>query len=79
MSDTDDIGCEEALRRLLDYLDRELDAHRHEEMEAHLRTCRACFSRAEFERRLKSKLAAVGRETPSSELESRIKKRLHHF
>lgn len=74
-----DIGCEEALRRLFDYLDRELDATHHAEMEQHLRTCRACFSRAEFERRLKRKLAESGTETPSSDFEQRIRKLLWNF
>ncbi len=74
-----DIGCEEALRRLFDYLDRELDTTHHAEMEQHLRTCRACFSRAEFERRLKAQLAGAGREQPSPDFERRIRKLLGNF
>ncbi len=74
-----EIGCEEALRRLFGYLDRELDAKHHSEMEQHLRTCRACFSRAEFERRLKTRLAGAGRQQPSPEFEQRIRRLLWNF
>ena len=73
------IKCEEALARLLDYLDRELDPHRHTEMEQHLKVCRACYSRAEFEKRLKTRLAEVGTEKPLEEFESRIRTLLGTF
>lgn len=79
MSDIKEIGCEEALRRLFEYLDRELDGARHAEMEQHLHTCRACYSRAEFERRLKGKLGAVGKEPAPPEFELRIKNLLRRF
>ena len=48
------IDCEEALRRLFEYLDAELHGDPHREMEQHLERCRSCFSRAEFEKRLKA-------------------------
>ncbi len=67
------INCEEALARLLGYLDRELDPHEHSEMERHLKVCHACYSRAEFEKRLRTRLAEVGTEKPSEEFESRIR------
>lgn len=56
MNPNDRIGCEEALRRLADYLDRELAPEEAEDVERHLETCRSCYSRAEFERRLKDRL-----------------------
>jgi anti-sigma factor (TIGR02949 family) len=79
MSDIKEIGCEEALRHLFEYLDRELDGARHAEMEQHLHTCRACYSRAEFERHLKGKLGAVGKEPALPEFELRIKNLLRRF
>jgi anti-sigma factor (TIGR02949 family) len=79
MSDIKEIGCEEALRHLFEYLDRELDGARHAEMEQHLHTCRACYSRAEFERHLKGKLGAVGKEPAPPEFELRIKNLLRRF
>lgn len=74
MTNIPPINCEEALARLLDFLDRELDPHRHAEMEHHLEVCRACYSRAEFEKRLKARLAEAGTEKPSEEFESRIRR-----
>lgn len=50
------LGCEEALRRLAAYLDDELDEHQRAEVDRHLERCRSCFSRAEFERRLKNRI-----------------------
>jgi anti-sigma factor (TIGR02949 family) len=79
MSDIDEIGCEEALARLFEYLDHELDATRHAEVEQHLHTCRACFSRAEFEGRLKRKLGQIGQEKAPPEFERRIKGLLRRF
>lgn len=79
MSDIKEIGCEQALARLFDYLDRELDATRHAEMERHLHTCRACYSRAEFEKRLKGKLGALGEEQTPPEFEQRIHGLLRRF
>jgi len=48
--------CEEAVRQLAAYLDRELDSAAVRELERHLETCRSCFSRAEFERRLRERM-----------------------
>ena len=79
MSNIQAIGCEEALRRLFDYLDHELDESRRAEMEQHLKVCRGCYSRVEFEKRLKHRLATVGAEAPSSDLERRIRKLLGNF
>jgi anti-sigma factor (TIGR02949 family) len=56
MNDRERIGCEEAVRRLAAYLDDELDAARAADLERHLERCRSCFSRAEFERRLKERV-----------------------
>lgn len=48
--------CEEALRKLATYLDRELPGPETARIRRHLETCRSCFSRAEFERRLKERI-----------------------
>lgn len=79
MSDIKLIGCEDALRRLFEYLDRELDGVRHAEMEQHLHTCRACYSRAEFEKHLKTRLGALGEVSAPPEFTHRIKNLLHRF
>lgn len=66
------IGCQEALKHLLAYLDQEVGAGTQREMEHHLKICRACFSRAEFEQSLKTRLREVGRGTMRTSFEKRI-------
>lgn len=70
MSPDERIDCEEAVRLLATYLDRELDPAHNAEVERHLETCRSCYSRAEFERRLKERVRAelsVGSLSPRFE------------
>jgi anti-sigma factor (TIGR02949 family) len=79
MSDVRVMDCEEALRHLFEYLDAELRGEPQREMEQHLERCRSCFSRVEFEKRLKAYTAELGREAVPSELEVRIRKVLDDF
>jgi len=67
------LDCEQVIRHLLEYLDRELDDQTMAEMGRHLDECRGCFGRAEFERKLKESLQAAGSKRASSRLRSRIK------
>jgi len=67
------IGCEEALKQLLAYLDQQLGAEKQREIERHLEICRSCFSKAEFEKLLKAHLRAVGRKPIPSAFEHRMK------
>ena len=67
------INCEEALRRLAEYLDAELLGESSREMEQHLERCRSCFSRVEFEKRLKSCTAELRREAVPPDLDRRIR------
>jgi anti-sigma factor (TIGR02949 family) len=79
MTDPTVLTCEEALRLLAAYLDGELDGgHRHEVAD-HLTRCRSCFSRAEFERRLKEQLASVGKQPVEPRLEVRIRELIERF
>jgi hypothetical protein len=48
-------------------------------MEQHLRTCKSCFSRMEFERRLKMKVGALREDEVASPLGERIKGLLKSF
>ena len=67
------LSCEEVIGKLLEYLDRELDAAAQLEVERHLETCRGCFSRAEFERRLRSRVAETGEVRAPESLRRRIR------
>lgn len=73
------ISCQEALRLLADYVDRELQPEAHESVRHHLEACRACFSRAEFERGLKARLAALRTHEVDDAFERRIVKLLDGF
>jgi anti-sigma factor (TIGR02949 family) len=79
MRDVRTINCEEALRRLFDYVDAELAGEPQREMEQHLERCRSCFSRLEFEKRLKAHTAELGQEPVSDELERRVRALLDSF
>jgi anti-sigma factor (TIGR02949 family) len=79
MSETDDIGCRQALKRLLEFIDRELSGREHESMERHLRTCRSCFSRMQFERRLKQRLSELATEDVPSISRDRIRDVIKRF
>jgi anti-sigma factor RsiW len=73
------IGCEEALRLLATYLDHELDQGDEVAVSRHLETCRSCFSRLEFEKRLKVQLSQLRRAPVGAGLEQRIRNLLQDF
>jgi anti-sigma factor (TIGR02949 family) len=73
------IGCEEAIRRLAEYLDGELSDREDAEVERHLETCRSCWSRAEFEQRIRSRLADLRHDEVNPEFERRIRTLLRRF
>jgi len=73
MTDHDVMRCEEALRLLALYLDHELNEHDGSAVERHLATCRSCFSRAEFERRLRGQLTALRIAEVPATLDRRIR------
>lgn len=74
------IDCEQALRILAAYLDGELETREEGDLESHLDRCRSCYSRAEFERRLKEQLRGLKAEPePRPALEARIRGLLHDF
>jgi anti-sigma factor RsiW len=79
MSNPETIGCEEALRLLALYVDGELGSAERAGVEDHLSICRSCYSRAEFERRLKGELAKLRREDVSAAFEQRIRRLIGGF
>jgi mycothiol system anti-sigma-R factor len=78
-NDTGPIDCEEALHRLFEYVDTELSAESRREMEQHLERCRTCYSRLEFEKRMKTHIADLGGEAVPPAFEQRIRKALESF
>ncbi len=64
------IDCAQALKRLIEFIDRELADADRDVIERHLQTCRSCLSRAEFERALKGKLRGLSHgDVPSKTLD----------
>jgi anti-sigma factor (TIGR02949 family) len=74
-----DIDCEQALRSLFDFLDHELDPQERDAMQHHLSTCRSCYSRANFEGRLKEKLRELRCDDPPETAHERIRRLLQSF
>lgn len=79
MTPTEIRSCEDALRLLAAHIDRELDAPTRDQVDRHLETCRSCYSRAEFEKRLKESIAALGREPVRPELADRLERLIGTF
>ena len=79
MNDKHPMTCDEALRLLAAYLDGELHDGSHESVEHHLEMCRSCFSRAEFERRLRGEMRRLRREEVSSDFADRVRGMLESF
>lgn len=79
MSTTEIQSCEDALRLLAAHIDQELDAPTSDQVEHHLETCRSCYSRAEFEKRLKEGIAELGREPVRPELADRVQELIRTF
>lgn len=72
-------SCEDALRLIAAHLDRELDAPTRSQVERHLETCLSCYSRAEFEQRLKEKITALRCEPVRPELAARLQGLIRDF
>jgi anti-sigma factor (TIGR02949 family) len=79
MTDERVLNCEEALRYLAAYLDGELEATTDGDVESHLARCRSCYSRADFERRMKEQVAALARSEVRPEFAERIRQLVNRF
>lgn len=76
---TQDLRCEEVIDKLLEYLDCELDAKTEEALARHMETCRACFTRAEFERKLRVRVNETGTVEAPESLRRRVRAIVQHF
>ena len=79
MSDTHDMGCERALKRLVEFVDGELPDSEHDGVEQHLRICRDCCSRMEFESRLKERLSTLSSEDVPAKTRDRVRELIRRF
>ena len=75
----DDLTCEEVLEQLFAYLDEELDHDRLAAIDRHLERCRDCFTRAEFEKRIRARVQQTGTAPAPDRLRQRLKKVLDRY
>jgi anti-sigma factor (TIGR02949 family) len=79
MTSSHSITCDEALRLLAAFLDGELSDGESDSVEGHLEMCRSCFSRAEFERRLKTEFTHLRRDDVPAGFEERVRHMIGAF
>ncbi|MBI2443593.1 MAG: zf-HC2 domain-containing protein [Candidatus Levybacteria bacterium] len=74
------ISCRQAVTRIFELLLGKLSISQKKELDEHLRFCKECCNRLEFEKTLKEKLQNVSKQTkvPNS-LEKRIARLLRTF
>lgn len=73
------MGCEWALKRLVEFVDGELPETEHDGVEQHLRICRECCSRMEFEARLKARLSTLSSDDVPSTTRDRVRELIRRF
>ena len=66
------ITCNEAMSKLYDYLDSELDDITEEEIDRHVHDCRECFSRMDFEKRLRAKVQNLDETQTPPDVQDRL-------
>ncbi|MCH8529287.1 MAG: zf-HC2 domain-containing protein [Saccharospirillum sp.] len=76
---TGKLNCEEVIELLFDYLDQEISHPLSTHIERHLETCRDCFSRAEFEKRLRARVRESAEVQAPERLKLRIKSLIEKF
>ncbi len=67
-----EIDCDEVMRQLFDYLDREVEITAEDEIHRHIEECRSCFTRVEFEKQLKGRIQDAGKDLAPDSLRNRI-------
>jgi anti-sigma factor (TIGR02949 family) len=73
------ISCEEVMTKLYAYLDNEVDALSESEIDAHVHKCRECYSRAEFEKSLRKKVAVTAEVETPGETRGRLEALIKRF
>ncbi len=74
------MNCDEWFKRLYQILDHDLDTVVWREVEAHMKLCRSCWCRFEFESLLKKRLKkSCGKESCTESFRARIKALLEKY
>lgn len=73
MKDREMISCQDAVERVYEFLDGELDAEWSERVREHIEICRKCYPYFNFERIFLDYIRSRGtRDAASEELEARV-------
>lgn len=73
------ITCEEVIEQIYLFLDQELDSTLSDRINEHLERCRDCFSRAEFEKRLRARVREAQEAEAPEHLHRRLQRVLNEF
>jgi anti-sigma factor (TIGR02949 family) len=76
---SDSMSCEDVLAKLYDYLDKEVDSGLEADIDEHIHSCRECFSRAEFERKLRKRVVTSVEVKPPDGVRSRLENLIKKF
>jgi anti-sigma factor (TIGR02949 family) len=77
---TEKMSCEEVIAKLYEYLDQEVDSKTSKNIDHHIHGCRECFSRLEFEKKLRQRVSSSvdELETPD-DIKNRLEALLKRF
>ncbi len=75
----ENMTCEEVMEQLFEFLDRELDGDLSDRINHHLERCRDCFTRAEFEKRLRARINEAAEVEAPERLRRRLERVLDEF
>lgn len=67
------------MEQLFEFLDRELDGDQSDRINRHLERCRDCFSRAEFEKRLRARINEAAEVEAPGRLRRRLQRVIDEF
>lgn len=73
------ITCEEVMERLFELLDGELEHGLSDRIHDHLERCRDCFTRAEFEKRLRARINEAAEVEAPERLRRRLRRVVDEF
>ncbi len=79
MAEQQILTCEQVLEHLFAYVDQELASEKEAEIDHHMARCRSCYSRAEFEKRLKARIMETGLSKAPERVRQRVRSLLEKF
>lgn len=78
-ANVNNISCEEAIELIVMHLDKSAGDVEQLVLERHLKTCRNCYDRLEFEKLLKNRLMSMKTDVSSDQLERKVDALLSGF